>query len=232
MSSHGPSGGMPPTPWACETALLRAFTTRLASARWRARTCGRRSGSNASLHNGLIDSLSRRRSRSSRRLVMAGVLACGVAAGIAIALYALTRGEPKQPPPLCEDPQQRLTALLVQSGEAGRVGREVDLVRRPLVTLPVLVDRPQRLRPVLERDLVDTATAGHGRTLGSQAASDKRHLSSPPQNTAVAAGPHGVTRHTRGSAAIVGQVRVAGLHAAPSIGYFRVYRGDVPVDAV
>jgi hypothetical protein len=31
---------------------------------------------------------------------MAGVLACGVAAGIAIALYALTRGEPKQPPPL------------------------------------------------------------------------------------------------------------------------------------
>src|SRR6266511_515784 len=218
MSSHGPSGGMPPTPWACETALLRAFTTRLASARGRARTGGRRSGSNAALHDGLIDSLSRRRCRSSRRLVMAGVLACGVAAGIAIALYALTRGEPKQPPPLCEDPQQRLTALLVQSGEAGRVGREVDLVRRPLVTLPVLVNGPQRLRPVLERDLVGTPAAGHGRTLGSQAASDKRHRSSPPQNTAVRPA-HRASPRTPGGVAIVGQVRVARLHAAPSVGY-------------
>src|SRR5919198_785814 len=49
---------------------------------------------------GPIDPVRRRSSRSRVPLAMAGLLACVVAAGIGVALYALTRGEARRPIPL------------------------------------------------------------------------------------------------------------------------------------
>ena len=51
-----------------------------------------------------------------------------------------------------EDPQQRLLLLLRQRREAGGVLAEVELMHAPVSALPVVVERIERPRALLERD--------------------------------------------------------------------------------